>query len=95
MSGYVSPRYPDRESHVSILTDGHKEQWGRVACDSSGLLPKGRDGEAALGHNTDIAIRMIGFCVVSTHYFPSFSSLTGALLPKYTSRLHYEGKSTC
>lgn len=67
MSSYAFPRYPDPESHVNIMSDGHKEQWERVACDSSSSVPKGRDEEATLGHNTDIAIRMIRFCV---HFTP-------------------------
>lgn len=97
MSIYVSPRYPDLESHVNILSDGRKEQWERVACDSSNSVPKGRDEEATLGHNTDIAIRMIRFCVAGTFYSPSSAFLAGVLLLKYASVPHsiLEGKDTC
>ena len=97
MSSYASPRYPDLESHVSIVSDGHKEQWDRVACDSSSSVPKGRDEEATLGHNTDITIRMIRFCVAGTFHSPSFAFLAGALLLKYASVPHsiLGGKGTC
>lgn len=80
----------------------HHEWWpqtavGKVACDSSNSVPKGRDEEATLGHNTDIAIRMIRFCVAGTFHSPSSAFLAGALLLKYVSVPHsiLGGKDTC
>lgn len=80
MSSSVSPRYPDLESHVNILSDGLKEQWERVVCDSSNSVPKGRDEEATLGHNTDIAIGMIRFCVAGTFISLPILCLSGTNL---------------